>query len=137
MGWYITELDGQRTTQWTVPEKSAGWHPNSAGAGAAGNVIISGHQLLGDAVFAPLALGDVLPGQIVLLTDADGRVFVYRVTEVSDPLPISTNLADEMVLGRQVMEQTGPPRLTMITGWPDFTTTHRVIVVAEFLGIAK
>ena len=41
----------------TLPDGAAGWHSDSAGAGAAGNVIISGRQQGEDAVFAPLVLG--------------------------------------------------------------------------------
>jgi len=25
-------------------------------------------------------------------------------------------------------------QLTLITGWPDFTTTHRIFVVAQYVG---
>ena len=137
MGWRIVELDGERTTQWDVPEESAGWHPNSVGAGGAGNLVISGHQLLGSAVFAPLAQGQVKVGQHVLVTDGDGRTFVYRVTQVTDPLPITGKLAEETALAAQFMGPTATPQLTLVTGWPDFTTTHRVIAVAQFLGIAE
>ncbi len=137
MGWRIVELGGERTTQWDVPEESAGWHPNSVGPGGAGNLVISGHQLLGAAVFAPLAQGLVKVGQHVLVTDADGRTFVYQVTQVTEPLPITADLAEEAALATQFMGPTATPQLTLVTGWPDFTTTHRIIAVAQFLGIAE
>lgn len=140
MGWHVADVDGVRTTRWDVPADSAGWHPNSAKAGAAGNMVISGHQLLGKAVFAPLAMGDVTVGLDVLVTDADGRIFVYRVTDVTDPLPISTDLAEEEALAAQYAAQPDTDdaaRLTLITGWPDFSTTHRIIVVAELIGVTQ
>ncbi len=35
MGWQIVTVDGERTTMWKPPEEQAGWHVNSAHAGAA------------------------------------------------------------------------------------------------------
>lgn len=136
MTWRVIETDGVRTTAWLLPQVGAGWHPNSANAGGAGNVVISGHQLLGDAPFAPIALGDVLPGQEVVLTDAEGNSFTYVVTEVTDPLPIPDSLSEEQDLAAEYAAPTAVPSLTLISGWPDFSTTHRVIVRAELVSAA-
>ena len=137
MGWRVVTVDGKRTTLWDVPSDSVGWHVNSAGAGAAGNVVLSGGQTDGAAVFAPLALGSVAPGQEVRLTDEDGLVFVYRVSEVSDPIPI-VGATDAEKARAEAFLVTGPDaQLTLITGWPDFTTTHRVFAMADFLGTVK
>ncbi|MCB0058746.1 MAG: hypothetical protein KDE45_17035 [Caldilineaceae bacterium] len=54
MGWVVTDVNGQTTTEWIIPTEAAGWHVNSAKAGAAGNLILSGHQIVGDAAFAPI-----------------------------------------------------------------------------------
>lgn len=137
MGWRVVTIDGERTTLWDVPEDSVGWHVNSAGAGAAGNVVLSGSQTDGEAVFAPLALGSIAPGQEVRLTDEDGLVFVYRVSEVSDPIPI-VGATDAEKASAEAFLVSGPvAQLTLITGWPDFTTTHRVFARADFLGTVK
>lgn len=136
MGWRVEEYNGVRTTLWVLPELAAGWHPNSALAGAQGNVVISGHQLLGAAVFAPIALGDVEVGQDVLLTDADGRTFVYRITQVTEPQPITDDLAQEEALAAQYTAQSDEALLTLVSGWPDYTSTHRVFVIAAFMGVA-
>jgi sortase (surface protein transpeptidase) len=136
MGWEIIRRNNRRTTEWVLPEDAAGWHVNSARAGEPGNTIISGHQIEGAAVFAPLALGEVRLGQEIELTDSSGRTFVYRVTEVSDPLPIRGGGSEvEEALARYTAPST-TGRLTLITGWPDFTTTHRLFVVAELVGEA-
>ncbi len=137
MGWRVTEVGGARTTVWALPEAGVGWHPDSAPAGSEGNVVISGHQLLGDAAFAPLALGDVVAGQEVLLTDSEGRTFVYQVTAVSEPLPISDASSEELALAAQYTAQSSDPGLTLITGWPDFSSTHRLFVSAKFVGVAE
>jgi hypothetical protein len=133
MGWRIAEVDGERTTVWLLPDEGVGWHPNSAVLGANGNVVISGHQLFGDASFAALALGDVAIGQDILLTSENGDLFTYRVIEVSEPLPISRNFAQEQALAERYLAQTDEPTLTLIAGWPDYSSTHRIIVTAELV----
>jgi hypothetical protein len=133
MGWRIAEVDGERTTVWLLPDEGVGWHPNSAVLGANGNVVISGHQLFGDASFAALALGDVEIGQEVLLTSVNGDLFTYRVVEVSEPLPISRNFAQEQALAERYLAQTNEPTLTLIAGWPDYSSTHRIIVTAKLV----
>lgn len=134
MGWQIVTVDGERTTMWAPPEEQAGWHVNSAHAGALGNVLISGRQADGAAVFAPLALGSVTSGQEIWLSDQDGVTFVYQVSEVSEPIPITGATDEEIERAAAYQEQSDTAKLTLITGWPDFTTTHRVFVVADFLG---
>lgn len=137
MGWRLEVVDGERTTVWDVPFDEAGWHMNSAGAGGAGNTIISGRQVGGAAVFAPLALGSILEGQDILLTDGDGIVFVYRVTEVTEPIPITGATPDQQAQAAAYFQPTDNAQLTLVTGWPEFTTTHRVFAVADFVGILR
>lgn len=137
MGWAVVNNGGQRTTRWIVPADAAGWHSNSVGAGASGNMILSGHQVQGDAVFVPLSLGDVAVGQHVLVEDEDGVVFVYRIVDLSDPIPVAGADAGEEEKALAYVEPSEDARLTLITGWPDFTTTHRVFAQAELLGVQK
>ena len=135
MGWQVADVAGKRTTMWTLPDDALGWHSNSVGAGAAGNLVISGHQLLGEALLAPVALGEVSIGQEILVTDSKGAVFVYQVSEVSGPVTISDDIATEENLAASWTDQSGDPRLTLITGWPDFSSTHRLFVTALFVGV--
>lgn len=137
MGWRIDLVEGQRATVWDVPLDEAGWHINSVGAGGRGNTIISGRQTDGAAVFAPLALGAVVPEQQVLLTDGDGITFVYRITEVSNRVPIIGATAEESAQAALYFAPTTTAKLTLVTGWPDFTTTHRIFAVAEFEGLMR
>lgn len=137
MGWRVAVANGERTTVWDVPLEEAGWHINSAGAGGQGNVVVSGRQVAGAAVFAPLALGSVAPGQEVLLTDGDGIVFVYRIVEVTDPIPVTGATPDEISRAASYFAPTTDARLTLVTGWPEFTTTHRIFAVAEFAGVMR
>lgn len=137
MGWEPTTRAGQRTTRWVVPDDAAGWAVNSAGAGEAGNTVIAGHQARGAALFAPIALGDVAIGQTVELTGESGDVFTYRVVEVSEPIPVIGATDDENAQSAAYMAPATSGQITMITGWPVDTTTHRVFVVAELVGAAE
>lgn len=133
MGWELVRSDGVRSTRWLLPTDAAGWHPGSAGAGEAGNLLISGSQLLGAAVFAPLALGEVEPGQEIVVTSATGAEYAYSVVELSEPLALANDAEADaaLVAYLQPTLAAGVARLTLVTGWPDFTTTHRIVVVAE------
>lgn len=133
MTWRVSEVNGKRTTIWVLPNEGVGWHPNSAKVGTAGNVIISGNQLLGDASFAPIALGDIALDQEIEVTDSQGRIFIYRVVDVTEPLPISTSFEEEATLAAQYLSQGSTPTLTLISGWPDFSSTARIIVSAELV----
>ncbi|MCB0064874.1 MAG: class F sortase [Caldilineaceae bacterium] len=134
MAWRVTEVDGSRQAVWEVPENSAGWHINSATPGTAGNMILSGHHLAGAAVFAPLARGEVALGDQVLVTDASGKTFVYQVSEVADPIPVSGATEAERERMDRYYAQTDQPTLTLITGWPDFSDTHYLFIIADFIG---
>jgi sortase (surface protein transpeptidase) len=137
MGWQVIVTDAGKRTDWVVPDAAAGWHVNSAGVGGEGNVVLSGHQVAGSAVFAPLSLGDVQVGQDVLLTDGAGTTFVYRITQVTEPMPVAGASEEEQALAASYIGPTDTPRLTLVTGWPDFTTTHRIFALADLVGAAQ
>ena len=137
VGWRLDVVNGVRTTAWDIPNDRAGWHMNSVGAGAAGNTIISGRQVGGAAVFAPLALGAVAAGQQVLLTDGDGIVFLDRITQVTPPIPITGATPAEEAQAAAYFAPMTKAQLTLVTGWPEFTTTHRVFAVADYVGVLR
>ena len=137
MTWTIATVEGERTTKWIVPDEALGWHVNSAGAGGAGNTILSGHQAQGAALLAPLALEEVVPGQEILLTDEEGVTFVYQVRAISKPIPINGASEAEVAEATAYVTPGETAQLTLVTGWPDFTTTHRLFAQADFLGVAK
>jgi hypothetical protein len=117
------------STRWLLPVDAAGWHPDSARPGEPGTIAISGAQLDGG-VFAPIALGDVKVGQTAQLVDSKGVEHRYRVTEVSQPIAMQGDASADARVA-EIMAPTTTQRLVLITGWPDFTTTHRIFVVAE------
>jgi hypothetical protein len=136
MGWELTMNGEQITTRWVVPLDTLGWAVNSAGAGAAGNMVIVGHQALGAALLRPLALEEVTPGQEIRVQGADGVTYLYLVSEVSPPLPAIGATADDLARAAAYLAPTTDTRLTLVSGWPADTTTHRLFVVAEYTGVA-
>jgi sortase (surface protein transpeptidase) len=137
MAWQVTTQNGERQAVWQVPLETVGWHLNSAKAGTAGNVIVSGHHLAGKALFAPLAAGQAKPGQQLLLTDEQGRTFVYEITEVSDPIPAKSGTEADQAQIAAYLAPIVEPQLTLITGWPQFADTHYLVVVAILQGITE
>jgi sortase (surface protein transpeptidase) len=134
MAWRVTEVAGERQAVWEVPLNAAGWHINSAGAGAAGNVVLSGHHVAGAAVFAPLAREGIKPGQPVIVSDESGRQFVYTVSEVSAPIPALGASAEDQAQMASYLAPTPQAQVTLVTGWPVFADTHYRVVVARFVG---
>ena len=134
MAWQVTEVGGERRAVWQVPADKAGWHINSAGAGAQGNLVISGHHLQGEAVFARITNGEVTVGQQILVTDEKGRTFVYQVTEVSSPIPQLGATAADQARAAAYIAPSAQAKLTLMTGWPAFSNTHYLFVVAQFVG---
>lgn len=137
MGWQVTEVNGERKATWEVPEGSAGWHLNSARPGTAGNLILSGHHLAGAAVFAPIARGEVTAGMQLLITDDQGRTFLYQVSQVSNPIPALGASAAEQQQATAYLAPSPRAILTLVTGWPDFSDTHYLFVVADFVGMLQ
>jgi hypothetical protein len=127
MGWQTTRVNGVRSTSWVLPKGVAGWHVDSARPGESGNLLLSGRQLDGD-VFAPIAQNAVHVGQEMVLIDSAGNEYRYRITEISPPLALQGDIAAEEQASAY-LAQTDHATLTLVTGWPDFTTTHRIFVV--------
>ncbi len=137
VGWRIvTDVTGQRTTEWEVADDAAGHHINSAAPGTTGNVVISGHNNLGRAVFAPIsrdqdqATPQLVPGSTITLFTDDGQQYVYQVQQVVRVAEENVPLAQRMANARY-MEPTREPTLTLITCWPPDGFSHRVIVTAS------
>lgn len=134
MGWeLVLNPDQQVTTRWVIPLDTAGWAVNSVAAGQPGNMIIAGHQMLGAAVFRPLALDEVQTGQDIFVTTATGKTVHYRVTTVSPPIPAIGATADEAAQAAAYAAPAKTPILTLITGWPVDVSTHRIFVQAEWV----
>lgn len=123
-------------TEWDVPLDTAGWAANSAEAGSQGNMILVGQQALGLALFRPLALGEAAVGQEILVSAANGVTYLYRIIEVSPPIPAIGASVEEAAQAAAYLAPSDIGRLTLVSGWPADVTTHRLFVVAEYVGEA-
>jgi len=128
MGWHTVEQDGQFISEWEIPENEAAWHRNSARPGQGSNIVISGHnESTGGQVFAEveeLQVGD----EVTLWTD-NNESFTYQVIEKNIIRTFAASIEAQNYL-QSITEPTPQEQLTLITCWPRWTNTHRLIVIA-------
>ncbi len=114
--------------QWLVPDEfAAGWSPNSAYPGSIGNTVLFGHNNARGKVFANLyrlEVGD----EIVLY--AGSKTYTYYVTDTMKLQEKDVSLA-QMVENATWIGPFPDERLTLVTCWPPYQDTHRLIVVAQ------
>ncbi len=124
----IVVIGGRRYREWLAPDRyAAGWHLTSARAGAPGNLVLSGHNNIAGAVFRRLA--DLQIGDRIWVYTRE-RAFVYEVVERhilperGQPLAVRTANA-------RWIQDTPDERLTLVTCWPPWSNSHRLVVVAR------
>jgi LPXTG-site transpeptidase (sortase) family protein len=119
--------DGVERLVWEIPDYSAAWHATSAPFGQPGNTVISGHNNLGAMVFQKLA--DIHPGDGVFVQLPDGTTYAYTVRqvlvlpEIGQPQSVRDDNA-------RYLESSYDTRLTLVSCWPDWSNTERVVVIA-------
>lgn len=123
----FTEVEGANFGQWLAPDfEAAGWHPDSALLGEAGNTVINGHHNVHGEVFGSLV--NVEEGDLIRV-HSRGRVYEYIVTNrliVPETfMDAATRLDNARWLARS-----DDVRLTLVTCWPKESYTHRLILVA-------
>ncbi|MCS7222336.1 MAG: sortase [Anaerolineae bacterium] len=136
VAWRIVGQGDQRRSEWQTAENAAGHHVNSANPGQAGNVVISGHHNTKGRVFEQISRDidrrepRLRPGSEIHVYAADGHRYVYEVEQVL-LLPDVGASEEERKQNASWMAPTDRPVLTLITCWPMWTNTHRVIVRAH------
>jgi LPXTG-site transpeptidase (sortase) family protein len=128
MGWRTVDKGGQSLSEWEMPDNEAAWHQNSARPGEGSNIVISGHnESTAGQVFA--RLDELQLGNEIILKNNQAESFTYRVIEknIVRTFAISTE-ADQYL--RSVTEPTTEEQLTLITCWPSWSNTHRLVIVA-------
>lgn len=120
-------MDGTLRMIWAIPDYAAGWHADSAPLGQAGNAVISGHNNIGSQVFRLLEEAHI--GDPIYVQMPGGPTYLYTIRQVlvlpEDGQPESVRIANARYL-----QPTADTRLTLISCWPDWTNTERVVVVA-------
>ena len=146
MAWRAVETSDGLESEWVIPQAEAGHHVNSALLGEAGNVVISGHNNIYGEVFEPISQAwnndarvrvddvtdrsDVLSGRPIQLYSAAGVRFDYVIEEFYRLRDTGVSAA-QRVANARFMQATPDARLTLITCWPPWNNTHRLIVVAR------
>jgi sortase A len=129
VGWEVVERGAQRTTEWQTADNAAGRHLNSARPGEQGNVVLSGHHNTKGEVFRRISEQEMAVGDAIYLYDAQGRRHTYQVSEVTEPLlEVGASEAQRLANARYI-QPTSDARVTLVTCWPYWTNTHRIVVV--------
>ncbi|MCD4685360.1 MAG: sortase, partial [Anaerolineae bacterium] len=128
VGQHTLAVDEQVFSQWNVPEqRAAGWHHNSAPLDQPGNLVLNGHHNVYGEVFRYINVLE--PGDWLML-EADGRRYYYVVVQT-----MTLAEQDQLVEVRQENARwilpTDDERVTLITCWPYYANTHRVVVIAR------
>lgn len=120
-------MGGEFYGDWKVPnEYKVGWLPTSGIPGAGGNIVLGGHHNVYGRVFGrliELEEGDIISiqvGEILYLYQVDQTMLLAERDQ-----PIDVRLSNAQWIKQSVEE-----KLTLVTCWPDWSNTHRVIIVA-------
>lgn len=121
------QLEGLTLWQMDVPQAYAvGWSTTSAPVGVPGNTVFSGHNNEFGDVFKDLwylGAGDAITVQT---ENGDRQYVVSDVAHFEEKhLALDARLANA-----QWLAPTADERLMLITCWPYYTNTHRLVVVA-------
>ncbi len=131
VGWEVVERGDRRYTEWQTADNAAGRHINSARPGEQGNVVLSGHHNTKGEVFRRISEQALAAGDMIYLYDAEGRRHAYQVTEVTEPLLEVGASEAQRLANAQYIQPTSDERVTLVTCWPYWTNTHRIVVVAQ------
>ncbi len=124
----LLSVDGTMYQQWEAPNGYvAGWISSSAPMGVPGNTVLAGHHNIFGEVFGHLI--DLEPGETIQLYSGS-TVITYEITNKMILAERDQSLAVRLDNARWLLPTTDE-RLTLITCWPQWTNTHRLIIVAK------
>jgi sortase A len=133
VGWEVVERGDRRYTEWQTADNAAGRHLNSARPGEQGNVVLSGHHNTKGEVFRRISEQELAAGDMIYLYDTQGQRYTYQVTEVTEPLlEVGASEAQRLANARYI-QPTSDARVTLVTCWPYWTNTHRIVVVGTLV----
>lgn len=123
------ESEGVTYAQWKAPNHFAGgWHRDSAGLGQIGNTVINGHHNINGEVFKDL--DKLTEGDRISIYGEDEQRYAYLVTNVMILEERDVPLAERLNNARWILPSEDE-RLTLITCWPYYSNTHRLVIVAK------
>jgi sortase (surface protein transpeptidase) len=143
-GWEVLQTAQGLRTEWKIPQDQAGHHIDSAQLGQPGNLVISGHINIYGRVFERISLAwpskgskvdditersDILNGRAIQLYNQSGQRFDYVITDFLRLKDTAVPL-EQRIENARYMRPTEDTRLTLVTCWPPWSNTHRLIVIA-------
>lgn len=133
VGWKVVDRGDRRFTEWETADNAAGRHINSARPGEQGNVVLSGHHNTKGEVFRAISEAKLAVGDYIYLYDGQGNRVAYVVDEVTKPLLETGASESQRLANARYIQPTADARVTLVTCWPYYTNTHRVMVVGELV----
>jgi sortase A len=146
MGWEVINTSAGPQSDWVIPKNAAGHHINSATLDQPGNLVISGHNNIDGKVFEAISMAwddasrarvdeftdrsDILKGRQIRLFSALGRPVDYTITDFFRLRDSGVTLA-QRIQNARFMEPTDDSQLTLVTCWPPWSNTHRLVVIAK------
>jgi len=128
VSWSASEIDGQLLAVWDTVKGAVAYHRGTAPIGGPGNTVLNGHTR-GDGQGEFQNLGDLVRGDEIWVWDAGGQPYLYVVDSVVT-LQESGLTLEERQRNAGYLRPSEDTRLTLVTCWPEWSYTHRVIVVA-------
>ncbi len=119
-------VDGVKQKVWEVADYAAGFHGGMARPGHVGNTVISGHNNIRGEVFRDLS--KLKPGDDIYLWVGPSP-YHYKVSAVYR-LPIKDAPPEVLERNLRWILPTDDQRLTLVSCWPYWSNTHRIVVVA-------
>jgi sortase A len=132
VSWRLGEVDGQPVAEWNTIPYAVGHHQGTALPGEFGNCVLSGHSRVDqnqsiNGVFR--RLHELSRGARVEVVDSAGTSHRYTVQSVETLQELGASL-EQRLSNASLMDPTDDRRVTLITCWPDWGYTHRLVVVA-------
>ncbi len=126
-------IQGDKTyIQWLAPDEYAiGWHFDSAFLGVPGNTVLNGHHNVYGKVFENL--DKLVSGDEIFIYGNDFQIYQYVVSNTMI-LPERDVSFEERLKNARWILPSEDERITLITCWPYFSNTHRLIIVASPIG---
>jgi sortase A len=119
-------VDGVKQKVWEVADYAAGFHGGMARPGHVGNTVISGHNNIRGEVFRDLS--KLKPGDDIYLWVGPSP-YRYKVSVVYR-LPVKDAPPEVLERNLRWILPTDDQRLTLVSCWPYWSNTHRIVVVA-------
>jgi len=129
VAWHVVDFGDDVHGVWDTVAGAAGHHRGSADPGQPGNCVLSAHSSdAGGAVFR--RLDELNNGDIVELCAVDGQRYQYTVSAVLVLDELSATLAEKREHA-QWLDPVDGSVLTLVTCWPPWSYTHRIVVRAD------